>query len=163
MIRNADYVMNRIADNLSLAKPAQVGVDLTVNKVFEISAEIRSAGMVQRNSTLIASQMERIWPETDLIFLEAGKAYAVEFDQGISLTSYETAFIIQRSSLNRNGCMLVGSVFDPGFHTETLGATLYAFSAVGIERHARLAQVIIMDSESVESKYEGQFQGKVGS
>jgi len=164
MLKNASYVITKLRDPDNLAKPAQVGVDLTVNRIYEIASGIRSAGTVYRETTELAVQRELLWPEDQPIYLSAGTAYAIEFDQGLdALEADETAFIIQRSSLNRNGCMLVGSVFDPGFYTEKLGATLYAFSSLGIERHARLAQLLIAENESVLNKYNGQFQGKVGS
>lgn len=37
MIRNADYVMNLIVDPQNLAKKAQVGVDLTIGKISQIT------------------------------------------------------------------------------------------------------------------------------
>lgn len=160
MIRNANYVMERLIDSQHLAKPAQVGVDLTVNKILEISKS--NAGEVYIKGTKLGLQTE-LEPDANIYTLEGGHAYAVEFDQGISLAENETGFIIQRSSLNRNGCMLVGSVFDPGFHTEVLGATLYASCSIRIEKHARIAQLLIAENNPVENKYSGQFQGKVGS
>ena len=162
MYRNSEYVMSKIDDPKGLAKPAQVGVDLTVNNILRI----RGATVIPREGkTMLGGFGEVKWSEgvEGTILLEPGVAYGVEFDQGLKeLSNNETAFIMQRSSLNRSGVQLQGSVYDPGFHTTTLGATIYVYVPIVIERHARLAQLLITTSEEVAqvNLYSGQFQGK---
>lgn len=162
MYRNSEYVITKLRDPSGLAKPAQIGVDLTVKRILKI----RGATVIPRNGkTMLGGYGEVKWSEPDggTIYLEPGMAYGVEFDQGLkALSEDETAFIVQRSSLNRSGVQLQGSVYDPGFETDTLGATIYVYVPIVVEKHARLAQLLITTSEAVKVSqlYSGQFQGK---
>lgn len=165
MLRNAEYVMTRINDPLRLAKPAQVGVDITVHNIKRIEGVTTIYKDGSREAPLIID----LEPSTDVFdtpnediywFLYPG-AYLVEFDQGLlNLAKDEFAYIIQRSSLNRSGVRLVGSIYDPGFGTDTLGATMYVIGPpIRIYQHARVAQLLIGKAEE-SSLYDGQYQGR---
>lgn len=161
MIRNAAYVTNKLIDIEKLAKPAQVGVDLTVNRIHRITKTITATVSAGEGSKLAESTL-LTWLPSGCLILEPG-AYLIDFDQGLrQLAENEAAFIVQRSTLNRSGCQLVGSVFDPGFHTQELGATLYAWAPICIYKHARLAQLLIHECEP-STLYQGQYQGKANS
>lgn len=152
--------MSKIYDPKGLAQQAQIGVDLTVNNILRI----RGATVIPREGpTMLGGYGEVKWSlgVEGTIYLEPGVAYGVEFDQGLlELSSEESAFIIQRSSLNRSGVQLQGSVYDPGFSSDNLGATIYVHVPIVIERHARLAQLLITTNEAVAQLYSGQFQNQ---
>lgn len=175
MIRNAQYVLEYIIDDNELAKPAQVGVDLTLGSVSRISPDpaMSFAGRVFNDATAKRSNVkadfasyEIVAPtivdhyneEVYLYALEPG-VYSIEFDQGLKpLKENDTAFIVQRSTLGRNGAMIRSSVYDPGFETPKMGAVLYVFVPIQIERHARVAQILIHENEEAEL-YDGSYQG----
>lgn len=169
MYRNAEYIYdNRIIDIDEYSKKAQVGVDLTLNKVFRL----HDYGIVRHDGHPAGAKTslpiyEELFPTEDkdgLYFWLSMGAYPVEFDQGLSkLSDTEVAYIIQRSSLNRCGCRLEGSIFDPGFETPVLGATLYVFNPIKIYHRARVAQLVIENCEPVSNLYDGQFQLKSGN
>jgi deoxycytidine triphosphate deaminase len=176
MIRNADYVMdNYIIDNEGLAKPAQVGVDLTLNKISSITSDIRGEGGIIYNDAsaertdikalfaayeeLELREVEHVG-ETIQVYDIAPGVYSIEFDQGLrQLSTEDTAFIVQRSTLGRNGAMIRSSVYDPGFETPAMGAILYVFEPIRIEQHARVAQIVIHENYTAE-EYEGSYQGE---
>lgn len=183
MKRNATYVRSKLKDPMLLSKEAQVGVDLTLRRVFEISPawehlndtpyvgvlspETNKLHVPEGNGVYYELTPKPI-PEIDdkdynhYYVLEPG-SYAIEFDQGLyKLCPDENAYIIQRSSLNRVGTRIEGSIFDPGFETDTLGATMFVTQTIIIGRHARVAQIVIETNENVDpdSMYMGTWQGK---
>lgn len=182
MTFNSDYVYNKIIDITGRAKKAQVGVDLTVAKIEEILPTYTENGtpssiLLEKNSKLMnvryleVSTMASFWlsangEEKDNVYvLEPNKAYAVTFEQGIKkLENNEWAEIIQRSSLNRAGVRVQGSVFDPGFETDNLGATIYTSqNGINIPKGARIAQILIHECCNTTNPYNGRWQGKANA
>jgi deoxycytidine triphosphate deaminase len=179
--RNSTYIMNKIKDPLSIAKPAQVGVDLTVKDIKHITTgynpKLENTDECAKKIAgyLDSSGKMHVSPGTyfDLPKFQRGDkwvwklfpgTYAVEFDQGISmLNPDENAYIIQRSSLNRVGTRIEGSIFDPGFETDNLGATMFVFQTIYIEEHARVAQLTIETNEPTDNMYNGTWQGKANA
>ena len=167
MKRNAKYIMGKLIDEHQLAKPAQVGVDITVDSIAKIHggaviSDITIHGRVEVLAPQEFKDESNPFVPIEAWMLEPG-VYAVKFDQGLNgLAADENASIVQRSSLNRNGVRVQGSIYDPGYSCAALGATLYAAVPIVIHRHARIAQLIIETNEPVEEKelYNGQYQGE---
>ena len=179
MIRNAHNVMELIIDESNRAQKAQVGVDLTLNKVSRVgtgddhfvdgSYPWEAAGIVAGDATpkgiaRIADYTEMRPVKKDhfvnpVYKLEPG-VYSIEFEQGLKpLPANQTAMIINRSSVGRSGAMIRSSIYDPGFTTPKMGALMYVFTPIVIEQYARVAQIIIMENEEAEL-YSGQYQGE---
>lgn len=154
MLQNSRTVKKYIIDPDELSKEAQVGVDLTVKGISWLShgPRIPKEGKTEHASFMPMNVIKGGW------MLLAGKAYSCTFDQGLKqLPRTLTAFIIHRSSLNRNGCIVTGSVFDPGYSCKNLGATIYPTIDIFIEEHARIAQIILEENMSVTNMYDGQY------
>lgn len=157
MKRNATYIMTKLLDSQGLAKPAQVGVDLTLKDLKRIVGNASIGEKTEQGDTLPCYNYNDGW------FQLLPGAYAVTFDQGLkTLDADEHAYIEQRSSLNRNGSRLAGSIYDPGYGCENLGATLYVAVPISIQEHARVAQLLIEMNEPVASdqQYAGQYKGE---
>jgi deoxycytidine triphosphate deaminase len=175
MLRNAQYVMGYIIDSNELAKPAQVGVDLTVNRISKIisdnkgeggriynDATVERAGVKARFARYEECPLEQSEHDGEMIELYSlgPGVYSIEFDQGLrSLSANDTAFIIQRSTVGRNGSMIRSSVYDPGFSTPAMGAILYVWEPIRIERHARVAQILVQENYTAE-EYAGSYLGE---
>lgn len=162
MKRNSNYIMSKIIDEGGYAKPAQVGVDITVKEIAAItymSALHRDGKIELAPYKPVDPYCSSLNPEVAFWELQPG-AYAVEFDQGLTkLSPTENATIVQRSSLNRAGVQVVGSVYDPGFETPNLGATMYVHVPFRLYQHARIAQLLIDNNEPVDNLYDGRWQG----
>src|SRR5579872_3081340 len=120
-MKNADFIWDFIIDPLNLAKKAQVGVDLTAFSISKVGAF--SSGTVYSDASMeahslktelasyhdlpIPSLIERI--PLDMWHLNPG-VYEIMFDQGLKqLPANITAFIHQRSSVGRNGSLIMSS------------------------------------------------------
>lgn len=154
---------NKIIDEKAHAKPAQVGVDLSVAKIETIKG---NNIYFDENSKVHNIEYEEapfdIEDGVKIYHLYANTNYAVEFEQGLrKLDSNEWGLMIQRSSLLRAGCHLVSSIWDPGFETSTMGSTLFTGNVgLDIPVGTRVAQILIFDNEPVEEEnlYNGRWQ-----
>lgn len=137
--------------------PSPNGYDLTIEKVTEIQG-----GIITTKESKINPYKE---VETD-IFEELETegwslgigVYSLTFEQGIKLDLTHCANIVHRSSILRSGCIITSGVFDSGFECKNIGATLFVFIPILIEKGARIAQIVINETYEAEQKYEGQFQ-----
>lgn len=172
MLRNADYIYDNIiiADEVNTTKKyckkAQVGVDLSVKNIYKI----KNRGIVLREKTYVPDY-ELVQP-TEIIqdrigwSLQSG-TYILELNEGIQLGKEDNGLIFQRSSLNRSGVTTISSVWDAGFTTRdgdvinTMTIRLNVDNKEGfiLEQNARVAQILILNSEEVTALYAGQFQG----
>lgn len=160
MLHNAHYIYQRISDPEKLSRRAQVGVDLTLKSVSEITDSSRPIIYNDKTGERVVRALYRKaeLSSTGFFLLSPG-LYSIEFDQGVTLSSTETAFIIQRSSLGRNGVLIQSSVYDPGFSTPNMGAIMSVHLPIEIEQHARVAQILFLKNREAD-EYNGQYQGE---
>lgn len=173
MLKNAAYIEKNIiiADNINtkiIGKKAQVGFDLSVKNIYDVV----DAGFVSKNKTYVATYVKRPIEklrykdiEFEGWFLPKG-AYILETNEGCQLGPNDTAYILQRSSLNRNNVATVSSLWDPGFSTQngdaintmTIRIVVENEKGLYLEKDSRVAQMIVATSEDTV-EYDGQFQG----
>jgi len=95
--------------------------------------------------------------EGDSIVLEPGY-YEFIIQEGCNIPSNCAMKILTRSSLVRMGCNLYSGLFDAGFRTDHMGCFCLVSRPVTIEWGARVAQCVVLTSNTVENLYDGQFQ-----
>ena len=166
--RNSSYIMSKLIDPEGYAYPAQVGVDITVDCISKLEGGAIIGQSTKHGVSHPVKPVEDRLDDDNLFQIDevwhlTPGTYAIVFDQGLKqLSAEENASITQRSSLNRNGVRVQGSIYDPGYKCDRLGATLYASVPISIVRHARIAQLIIETNEPVPEAllYNGQYQGE---
>jgi deoxycytidine triphosphate deaminase len=174
---NSDEAIKFIIDPLGLAVKQQVGVDLTIEQIKILKEDHRRYMGVHLGNTILKKEtlirdktyipleikekkIEGKNGEEIIIkgwFLDIG-VYSLTFNQGCKLPDFISAEIKGRSSLNRVGNLLNSSIFDPGFETKAMGATLYVGNPILIEYQSRLAQIIMHECRPTKNLYKGQFQ-----
>lgn len=70
------------------------------------------------------------------------------------------ALFIHRSSFNRRGVLITGSVYDPNYEG-VVGCTIYNLSGeeIKIEKNTRIGQMLFFKADAA-SKYQGQWQSE---
>jgi deoxycytidine triphosphate deaminase len=131
----------------------QNGIDLTLESLAEITG-----GISLINEKEIFKNKEVLLDEDNCYTLEANKAYAVEFQQEVSVPGSLCASVVQRSTLNRMGTFIISGLYDSGFKNR-IGAVLRASAPIKIQKGSRVAQIIFQDA-SAASLYDGSYQGK---
>ncbi len=135
----------------------QHSVDLNVINIHQLTeriiGEIRSKTILSDRIYIPThySEPRSTWE------LEPG-VYELLFQQGCKVPKDQRLNIIHRSSLVRNGGMIVGGLFDAGFQTNQIGAMLFLHHPLLIEEGARLATIYATGSNDVDNLYDGQFQ-----
>ena len=144
-----------VADHVDPVAPAAVqpnGVDLTVDAVFEQSAP----GRVGREGKTVGERT-RIEPDGDAFRLEPG-GYVARYGERISVPEGHVGFVLPRSSLMRNSCMLNTAVWDAGYEGRGEGL-LQVHHELAIEPGARIAQLVLAEADH-EDIYDGDYQGE---
>jgi deoxycytidine triphosphate deaminase len=95
---------------------------------------------------------------TEEIIIPHGHFKNVLLNAEVHLPDNIYATFIHRSSFNRRGVIITGSIYDPGYEG-VVGCSIYNFSGgeLKIGRHERIGQMMFFDA-SATSKYNGQYQ-----
>jgi dUTP pyrophosphatase len=128
------------------------GVDLTVDAVFEQV----SRGRIGRDGKDIGER-EHVETDDDCYHLTPG-GYVVRYAETVRIPDDHVGFLLPRSSLLRNSCMLDTAVWDAGYEGRGEGL-LEVYHEIELERGARIAQLVLADAAHQDT-YEGDYQGE---
>ena len=145
------------------SKPAQVGIDLSLNSVHSC----HGGSIVYTDRTEIDPE---IFQEVKTVQVDGKECwmldpgtYAITFNEGCKIPSNAAAFIIHRSSLYRTGNSIVSPVWDPGFETNQMGTVMIVNVRLVVEKNARVAQMVVHTTDGEAELYNGQWQGGTNS
>ncbi len=84
----------------------------------------------------------------------------VLLNEQIFLTENVFATFTHRSTYNRQGILITGSIYDPGYCGK-VGCTIYNLSGqeISISKNERIGQMVFFEA-SAASNYNGQYQGE---
>lgn len=156
MFANADSIVEFLVTRGKGAK-AQIGYDLTVKNIKRIPGG--SSVLTDKTQIIPYEEVSPIKIDGDryCYMLHPG-TYSLTFDQGCCLDNKHGAFIRHRSSILRSGGIITSGVYDPGFQVDEMGAVLIVTVPFTIELGARVAQIVLFETETSQ-EYDGQFQG----
>ncbi len=130
-------------------------VDLRVDKVYRIGAgpmHIDEEEKIHRKSI-------EIFPDEDGNFLLSPGCYEIQSNQQVEIAEGEIALVLGRSTFNRNGVLIISSIYDSGFK-DYAGATVYNIGGEAtVKPNTRFAHLIIAKAESLH-KYDGDYGEK---
>lgn len=150
-----------LVDDLS---PAQVGIDLHIVSCSKLSNNSEIGHIYSDfidKKTKITKTEECIPIEYKNHFywkLEPG-VYEIGFAEGCNFDSKTFGKIVHRSSLYRNGVEINSPIWDPGFHTDEMGTFMIVHNPIEIDVYARVAQIIVFETNEESEMYNGQYQG----
>ena len=84
--------------------------------------------------------------------------YVAEYGERVGVPEGHVGFVLPRSSLMRNSCMLHTAVWDAGYEGRGEGL-LEVHHEITIERGARFAQFVLAAADH-DGTYEGDYQGE---
>jgi deoxycytidine triphosphate deaminase len=161
-----------VASQLGALDDAQVqpnGVDLTVEAVFQQ----RERGRITTDGKRVGDRRELdreplADPEADAAadraaadrsgyVLEPG-GYVLRYGETVSIPEEHVGFVLPRSSLMRNSCMLNTAVWDAGYEGRGEGL-LQVHHPIELEAGARVAQLVLARAEHTGT-YDGDYQGE---
>lgn len=142
------------------------GIDLELNKVFSLvtfpyisdflNLRNENLGLFLSNDHKETCNAVEMRPFGDGHFLLRKLVpYQIETSQHVELPEGVCGKIIGRSTLNRNGVIVLSSWYDSGFNNY-VGFTIYPFFDIVLEKEVRVAQMIFFESEKGHL-YNGQY------
>lgn len=92
--------------------------------------------------------------------LPNGCSYNVLLNETVKLPLDVFATFTHRSSFNRQGVLITGSIYDPGYFGQ-VGCTIYNMSGqwISIPKNTRIGQMLFFKADPA-SKYNGQYQNE---
>lgn len=153
MFRSGSFV----ADQLAPVGEQQIqpnGVDLTLDRVLEQV----SLGRISQDGKTIGDR-KAVEPTGDppTVHLDPG-GYILQYDETIRVPEQHVGFVLPRSSLMRNSCMLNTAVWDAGYEGRGEGL-LQVHHPIEIEVGARVAQFVLAEADHAGT-YDGSYQGE---
>ncbi len=159
MFLGHDEILDRIRgegllENVDEKNIQGAGIDLRIDGLYSLISE----GFVGRS--------ERMLPEIkelDSFILKPRGFYLFKTVERINMPSDLVAFMFPRSTLFRCGISLRTAVIDPGYKGElTVGLFNESEREVKLERHARVAQLVLANVQGGTKLYNGRYQdGKI--
>jgi dUTP pyrophosphatase len=154
-----------VAEHVTSVTPEQIqpnGVDLTLEAVFtqhepgRIGIDGNEIGDRQRRREHVVEDFETT-DTTDPYYLPPG-GYVARYAEIVRIPAGHVGFVLPRSSLMRNSCMLNTAVWDAGYEGRGEGL-LQVHHDIEIERGARIAQLVLAKADHDET-YDGSYQGE---
>ena len=130
------------------------GVDLTLDTVFEQV----EPGRVVRGGKEIGERRERSAGGDSGVYTLSPGGYVVRYGEVVTIPDDHVGFILPRSSLMRNSCMINTAVWDAGYSGRGEGL-LQVHHDVELEVGARIAQLVLARADH-EGVYDGSYQGE---
>lgn len=144
-----------VAEHIDPVTEAQVqpnGVDLTLETVFE---QVEPGRIASDGKTV--GERRELDHENGTFILEPG-GYIARYGETVSIPPEHVGFILPRSSLMRNSCMLNTAVWDAGYVGRGEGL-LQVFHEIELETGARIAQMVYATADH-SGAYDGSYQGE---
>lgn len=162
MILTGVQTYKHLIDKDKCAKIQQVGVDLTVKKIYYPVNYNKVFARICKDEVHSEIEWKELDPEKGEPFELIPGFYSVVFDQGVKIPNNLNGVIHTRSSLLRHGCNCEGGRYDSGYVSDNLGSMLFVQARIQIEKHAPIAQFVLYENYAVGSDYlyNGQHQGK---
>ncbi|WP_226022150.1 deoxyuridine 5'-triphosphate nucleotidohydrolase [Halomicrobium salinisoli] len=151
MFRSGAFVAERLGE-LRSEQVQPNGVDLTLETVYEQV----EPGRIERGDKTVGDRRE-LSPDGDAYSLAPG-GYVVEYGERVAVPDGHVGFVLPRSSLLRNSCMLNTAVWDAGYEGRGEGL-LQVHHPIELEPGARIAQFVLAEADH-EDTYDGTYQGE---
>lgn len=155
MFRSGEFV----AEHVTPVDDVQIqpnGVDLTLDRVFTQ----QSPGRIAQSGKAVGERTEcsrEVDAGRDWYHLERG-GYILRYTEIVRVPAEHIGFILPRSSLLRNSCMVNTAVWDAGYEGRGEGL-LQVHYPIELERTARVAQLVFARAEH-SGMYDGTYQGE---
>lgn len=154
------HIASNNAESFLKPTPAQDqlqpnAVDLKLDKVFKTDPTCNSFTLSEENKTHRA-KIEMFPDDNGYFVFDQGSSYEVAFEGTVTIGDNEAGFVINRSTLNRNGVFIASGLYDSGY-SGSMAAALHNFGGTtNIKKGTRVAQFILWKAESI-CNYNGSY------
>lgn len=156
---------HKLVENLSereLNNPEGEGFDLRVGEVYKITGKEAFLGITERSTSDIESvgSYDELLEKQPIITLNPGDYVLVKTIEKVNLPHNISVIFTPRTTLQRNGVILITSNASPGYSGElTFGMRNAGNVVFRLELGARIATGLFHETSENHSSYRGQWQG----
>lgn len=129
--------------------------DFKISRVFRFKTDLFE---LRKDDSKTHRQQEEVFPDENGFWILTSGDYNVLTDIECKISEGEAGFVIQRSSLNRNGIFLTSGLYDSGFNN-TLGCVMHVNGVFRVQRGSRIGQFILTKAETLKL-YNGSYNRK---
>lgn len=126
--------------------------DFRISRVFRFKTDLFE---LRKDDSKTHRKQEEILPDGNGFWVLTSGDYNVLTDIECKISEGEAGFVIQRSSLNRNGIFLTSGLYDSGFNN-TLGCVMHVNGVFKVQRGSRIGQFILTKAETLKL-YNGSY------
>ncbi len=128
---------------------SQINPQLIIDKEYILSCEFTKVQQVGIDLTL-----------SEEVKLKHGESKNVLLNEKIRLPIHIFSTFTHRSTYNRQGILITGSIYDPGYSGQ-VGCTIYNLSGgdLEIDINERIGQMVFFEADAA-SEYDGQYQNE---
>ena len=164
MITGEKY-LRQLYPNLDENQYQPAGIDLTLNKVFELDHNQGTIYGLLKDAKVLPNQIEcetsniQVGGMLKSVFkLEPHKAYIGQTNEKIKISKNAGQFYLPRSSLLRAGVDVRTAFGDPGFNGHLSFLLInHTDELFVIEKDARFAQLVDISANNVDTEYDGDY------
>lgn len=129
--------------------PGQINPKLIIKNGFLVTCEFTKIQQVGIDLTLAHE-----------VVVHHGESLNVLLNEKVFLPKDVYATFTHRSSYNRKGVFITGSIYDPGYCGQ-IGATIYNLSGdmLVFPKNERIGQMVFFEADAA-SEYQGQYQNE---
>ncbi len=149
MFRSGQFVAEQLSP-ITATQQQPNGVDLTVERIVEQT----TAGHIGTEEKTIGDR-QSLTPTEGTYTLAPG-VYLVQYAETIRIPTEHIGFVLPRSSLLRNSCMLDTAVWDAGYEGKGEGR-LTVGHEITIDQGARIGQLVLAAADHT-GVYQGSYQ-----
>lgn len=139
-------------------------IDITLDRVFDLKT---TTSLVLSEDTKLMRETQEIFPTahrhglSDLFAIPTG-CIDIMSDFHVTVPAGVAAFLIVRSTLNRNGLFVTSGLYDQGFNNY-VGFVLRNEGPIAfIAPHTRVAQLVFVAAEDSGKMYDGDYNKDAG-
>lgn len=139
-------------------------IDVTLDRVFDLKT---TTNLVLSEETKLMRETQELFPtahrhELDNLFAIPTGCIDIMSDFHVTVPAGVAAFLIVRSTLNRNGIFVTSGLYDQGF-SNYVGFVLRNEGPMAfIAPHTRVAQLVFVAAEDSGQLYSGDYNKSVG-
>lgn len=153
MILHPNGKAKTVLTNVDEAMEAQHALDIRIEKLYRLSGMFT----IDEDNREHRSVIEQEVNNDGYFELYPGELYTFDSSHKVEMADGEAAFIIGRSTLNRNGVLVNSSLYDAGYNGGVNGTIQNRTKDFAmIKKGTRIGQFIIMKADTVKL-YDGVY------
>jgi len=154
-VRTGEFVAKFIDSDAMLDDAIQPnGLDLSIGEIYKLSGVAELS-----DDEYTKTDRDRVPVNGHGDYVLGTGPHIIEYDETIEIPDDCVGIVLPRSRMLRCGLQVDTALWDAGYKGKGEGA-LFAHTPAKLEKDMRVAQMVFLDADEAEEKYDGEHQGE---